>query len=285
MLSDCRPSGYIKNLYFFTPLARTRFLHDMAESCNDTILYSIPPLLVKKVKKVKNTSTGNDLRRFTPFVLLKKVKRTSRSITAPAGLHADQAPRDGPSHAVRNPNPYDRHYTNYVNELPGLSQIDTDIVPKVRMPLSRVGIPRDEPIFNEAIREEFLRLVAATGVLTKTALALGVHPQTVIRHRKADEEFDKCVQMALELHRDEIDLAVYRRAIEGWDEPVYQRGEKVGVIRKYSDSLLAMYAKRHNPAYRDQLQIDANVKHAVLVVDAPAMTAEDMMKEAMIDGD
>lgn len=50
---------------------------------------------------------------------------------------------------------------------------------------------------------------------------------------------------------DRIEAALIERAIDGWLEPVFYKGGEVGYIRKFSDSLLAMAAKAHVPAYRD----------------------------------
>jgi hypothetical protein len=50
-----------------------------------------------------------------------------------------------------------------------------------------------------------------------------------------------------------------RRAVDGWDEPVYQKGEQVGVVRKYSDSLLALLLRGRRPdVYRDNAQVQVS---------------------------
>ena len=48
---------------------------------------------------------------------------------------------------------------------------------------------------------------------------------------------------------------IFRRAQEGWDEPVYggrYRQEVVGSVRRYSDRLLELRAKALMPEYRDK---------------------------------
>jgi hypothetical protein len=55
---------------------------------------------------------------------------------------------------------------------------------------------------------------------------------------------------------DAIRDEVRRRAIEGWDESVYQRGQLVGHVRKFSDALLMMEAKRRDPSYRENPHVE-----------------------------
>ena len=38
-----------------------------------------------------------------------------------------------------------------------------------------------------------------------------------------------------------------RRAMQGWEEPVFQGGVQVGAVRKYSDKLLELQLKANNP--------------------------------------
>lgn len=56
---------------------------------------------------------------------------------------------------------------------------------------------------------------------------------------------------------------LYRRAQEGTDKPVFQRGQLVGHVREYSDRLLAQRVRALNPAYRETTKVDLNA-HATL---------------------
>lgn len=47
---------------------------------------------------------------------------------------------------------------------------------------------------------------------------------------------------------------LFRRAIEGVDEPVFHQGEIVGHVRRYSDRLLAKMADAYLPEFRDARQ-------------------------------
>lgn len=160
----------------------------------------------------------------------------------------------------------------------------TDVMlARVKAPASRVGINRrqGEEIFDDELKAEYCRLVSETGVLGKTAEAVGITAHTAVRHRRQDPVFNQAVEDAMASHRDKIDLAVQRRAIDGIKEDIYDTaGRKVGHKIKYSDSLLALYAKRHNSAYKERVEVDAHVQQAVLVVQAPTVTVGDMEEQA-----
>lgn len=54
-----------------------------------------------------------------------------------------------------------------------------------------------------------------------------------------------------------LEAEARRRAMDGVDEPVYHKGEVVGHVRKYSDTLLIFLLKAHRPhKYRDNYKIE-----------------------------
>ncbi len=71
-----------------------------------------------------------------------------------------------------------------------------------------------------------------------------------------DEAFTFAYHIADEAANRHIEAEIRRRAIDGWEEPVYQQGNLVGTVRKYSDTLLIFYAKRRMPEYREKHQLD-----------------------------
>ena len=63
-------------------------------------------------------------------------------------------------------------------------------------------------------------------------------------------KWTKPSEEAEEDSRDAIREEAHRRAIEGWEEPVYQRGVLVGHVRKYSDAILLKMMAARLPEYR-----------------------------------
>lgn len=125
--------------------------------------------------------------------------------------------------------------------------------------------------FNAEKQQEFLRVYAATGLYLKSAAAVGIDQSTVYYHRKANPEFDDAVHQAKQTFCETIEAEIVRRGRVGVDKPVFQKGEQVGVIREYSDTLLLALAKRHIPEYRDKHTVDVNHTGGVLVVPGMAV--------------
>ena len=78
--------------------------------------------------------------------------------------------------------------------------------------------------------------------------------------RARDPEFAADWDESMEQARGKVESELHRRAVEGYEEPVYQRGEKVGTVRKYSDRLLELRIKSLIPAYRDHSKVEVDAK-------------------------
>jgi hypothetical protein len=102
-------------------------------------------------------------------------------------------------------------------------------------------------------KTRFLRQFASTGNLLQAALAAKVGRRTVYEWLEADPSF---VALKADAHEDALDRLegeAYRRAHDGWLEPVYQGGIKVGSIRKKSEALLMFLLKGKKPeVYRER---------------------------------
>lgn len=126
--------------------------------------------------------------------------------------------------------------------------------------------------FDEERKERFLRILAATGVVSRAVEGTGVSRFTVYEHRKNDADFRRRWEEADEAYADALEAEAYRRAVKGVEEPVFYQGEVCGKIRRYSDSLLAQQLKARRPErYRERVSMDANVnvKSGVLIVPSP----------------
>ena len=75
--------------------------------------------------------------------------------------------------------------------------------------------------------------------------------------RRHSECFAAQWDEALEEGTDLLEAEARRRAVTGIDEPVYHKGEVVGSIKKYSDTLLIFLLKAHNPQkFRDGVKVE-----------------------------
>jgi hypothetical protein len=137
------------------------------------------------------------------------------------------------------------------------------------------GIPGYK--FDNELKAEFLRLYAATGQHNRSAAAVGISPETVRQHRMKFPEFGLAVAEAYRDFQESLETEALRRARQGTLEPVYQKGVKVGEIRKFSDNLLLEMLRRHIPEYRHRQQVDVNHTGGVLVVPEKARSDDDFL--------
>jgi hypothetical protein len=108
-------------------------------------------------------------------------------------------------------------------------------------------------------RTTFLGALEVSGNISAAARRAGVGRATAYRHRQAEPEFRSGWDEALEVATDALEDEARRRAVEGWEEPVFQGGQEVGRIRKYDSTLLIFLLKAHRPeVYRD----NAAVQHS-----------------------
>jgi hypothetical protein len=111
-------------------------------------------------------------------------------------------------------------------------------------------------------KQLFISELARHGVLVRAARAASPHStehagalQTFRDERGRDDQFAADWDAAMEHARGEVEHELFRRAQEGWEEPIYGGRYKetvVGTVRRYSDRLLELRAKALLPAYRDK---------------------------------
>lgn len=104
----------------------------------------------------------------------------------------------------------------------------------------------------------FLAVLAMTCSVSRACDAIGISRTTAYLWRD-DEEFAQRWEKARAIGVEALEDEAARRGHEGWEEPVYQGGERVGTVRKYSDQLLMFMLKGMKPdKYRERQ--DINVK-------------------------
>lgn len=145
---------------------------------------------------------------------------------------------------------------------------------------TRRGQRRLENITVEAI-EKFLDTLSQTGLIYKSAEACGLSYITVNRLRKEDSEFKAMVEESMEQYRDLLQAECHRRAVEGWDEPVFSQrlGTMMGTVRKFDPRLLELMLKRHIPEYREKFEGEIKVSGGVLVAPIAPLTMDAFTKQ------
>ena len=126
------------------------------------------------------------------------------------------------------------------------------------------------------------------GVLAHACLSQGVSYRTLELLQKDYPAFAALKVEAQGLYRDKVSRAIHNRAITGWLEPQFHKGQFCGYIRKFSDRLLELQAKRYEPEYRDKSAVDLNVTGGVLAINPNAVEDKEewlasMRKRRQID--
>lgn len=142
-------------------------------------------------------------------------------------------------------------------------------------------MPPLPPITSEKL-DQYITQLALTGKKRRAAMLALIEPHSLWAYRKDHADLAERETEALAFYAEwiveEIEEAMYKRAIKGVTEPVFYEGVKCGHKRVYSDRLLALLAKRYIPEYRDHVTVDANIKAGVLVVNTP-LTVQEWEKE------
>jgi hypothetical protein len=102
----------------------------------------------------------------------------------------------------------------------------------------------------QARRDAFLKSLREHGVFMAAARDASPNCSTIAGPSQSfkdlmarDDVFRQEVEAAIEEANAKVELEIHRRAVEGYEEPVFYMGEVVGSIRKWSDRLLELRAK------------------------------------------
>ena len=106
-------------------------------------------------------------------------------------------------------------------------------------------------------KRAFLAAFAGCGTVLHAAEAAGINRRQHQRWMHDDAEYAKAFEDAKADVLEVVEREIFRRAVEGWDEPVFNGGRIVGEVRKRSDVLLIFLAKALAPnRYRDNHRIE-----------------------------
>lgn len=96
-------------------------------------------------------------------------------------------------------------------------------------------------------RDKFIAVLAEFANVSEAARAANISRSAAYEWRTDDAEFAALWDEAEAHAVDKLEREAWRRAVEGFEEPVWHQGEQVGVVRKYSDRLIEILLKGHRP--------------------------------------
>lgn len=112
--------------------------------------------------------------------------------------------------------------------------------------------PNKNPQKNQ---EAFLTAFCELGNISKAAKKAKVGRQTVYDWLENDADFKKKYKKARKIAAGVLEDEAHRRAVEGCNKPVWYKGQKVGTVKEYSDTLLVQLLKANLPKkYRERVQ-------------------------------
>lgn len=137
----------------------------------------------------------------------------------------------------------------------------------------RKGKPRKRAdAFDETTQRRFLAFLSSNGNVTMSAERAGISRSVVYKFFRTDEKFSKRMYDARQEAADRLEEEARRRGVDGWEEPVFYKGDVCGSVRKYSDSLLLALLKANKPEkFRERsdvsgsLAVDQNLTFADIV--------------------
>ena len=124
----------------------------------------------------------------------------------------------------------------------------------------------------KAKQAPFLTAFRRTGSVTGAAREAGVSRSAHYKWVEVDPEYAEQFENANEEMVDGLEQEARRRALEGVDEPVYYKGERVGSFRRYSDALLILLLRAKRPEqYRDSVDVNSRIDDTAAVIDPKVM--------------
>ena len=102
---------------------------------------------------------------------------------------------------------------------------------------------------NLDLQAAFLKAFSIHGQIKAAAEAANIGRQTHYDWIAGDEDYRKKFRSLRYAVCQMIEDALVERLAFGWEEPVFQQGEKVGVKRKFDNSAAIAYLDRHDPDF------------------------------------
>lgn len=140
-------------------------------------------------------------------------------------------------------------------------------------------------VFDDAAKTLFLEQVSETGLLARSAKAVGFTGRFIKKELEKDQEFAEAFDEAMLEYQELLQREMHRRAVDGVEETVYFQGVPCGTKINYSDSLLTTLTKAKVPEFRDKQKLDVAVSGGVLLTLPSANTPEQWLESTQIAGE
>ena len=120
-------------------------------------------------------------------------------------------------------------------------------------------------VIKKTKQDIFLEEFSKHGNITYACASAKINRSTLYRWKEKSDKFLILYNQAFEEAKDNIRHEIYRRAYEGWLEPQFSAGKRMGDVRKYSDTLLIFHAKMLMSEYREKQSLEVTTPGTVEV--------------------
>ena len=105
---------------------------------------------------------------------------------------------------------------------------------------------------SQSRKKRFLDAFAQCGVICQAAEMAGITDRSHRSWMAHSEQYRAAFKEAEERAIQVLEVELRRRAVEGFEDPVFYQGKEVGAVRRYSDLLLIFLLKARRPdVYRE----------------------------------
>lgn len=122
--------------------------------------------------------------------------------------------------------------------------------------------------FNDTLRAMFLEKLAIHGKKILAAKEVGIAYATLRIHEKNDPALAEAIMEVLEERSARLAQQIEDEALNGHKSFHYdpKTGEMVKEETKYESGIRLAMLKRHDPGYKEQVDVNVNVRGGVLIV-------------------
>lgn len=120
---------------------------------------------------------------------------------------------------------------------------------------------------NPTWREDFLRALAETPIVTDAAMEAGVPRYIVYGEREKNPAFAEAWDKAKAWGLDALEDEAFARAMKGWEEVTYVGRKVTKRVNRVSDTLMIFLLKGNRPEkYRDQVGLGLTTDGSSLTI-------------------
>lgn len=124
----------------------------------------------------------------------------------------------------------------------------------------------------------YINAIRETGLEASARRIAGVSKRAVENTIEENPDFAEQLEDAMDCAADVLEAEARRRAVDGYEEDVYYKGEFVGTTTKYSDSLLALLLKgRRRQVFGDVTKLTGDKAEPLTI------TVRDVASEASVN--